>query len=205
MRKLTVDIVKTYSRCDPKYTCKYGNLPRRLLTEPSNRNALTDTATSNDGYDNEHYDYIFSMYDEIRNEKREEYRCGLRRDYIVEELLGKGTFGQVLLCRDSSGTRVAVKVVKNRKAFQNQAVLEVKILKELNKVEKESLRESRIVRLLDAFLWRKHLCLVFEMLENTLYDLRTRLRYRKSRSRSSRGYRCFGSDITPPRSSRDCF
>jgi len=26
-----------------------------------------DSATSNDGYDNEHYDYIFSMYDEIRN------------------------------------------------------------------------------------------------------------------------------------------
>jgi dual specificity protein kinase YAK1 len=47
----------------------------------------------------------------------------LFRDYIVEELLGKGTFGQVLLCRDSSGSRVAVKVVKNGKAFQNQAII----------------------------------------------------------------------------------
>jgi|JI61114C2RNA_FD_contig_61_152423_length_963_multi_2_in_0_out_0_2 dual specificity protein kinase YAK1 len=86
------------------------------------------------------------------------------RDYIVEELLGRGTFGQVLLCRDSNGTRVAVKVVKNRKAFQNQAVVEVKILKELNKVEREAPGDSRVVRLLDAFLWRKHLCLVFELL-----------------------------------------
>ena len=70
----------------------------------------------------------------------------------------------MLLCRDSNGTRVAVKVVKNRKAFQNQAVVEVKILKELNKVEREAPGDSRVVRLLDAFLWRKHLCLVFELL-----------------------------------------
>jgi serine/threonine protein kinase len=47
----------------------------------------------------------------------------LLRDYIVEELVGKGTFGQVLLCRDSGGLRVAVKVVKNGKAFQNQAII----------------------------------------------------------------------------------
>jgi dual specificity protein kinase YAK1 len=101
-------------------------MPRRLLTEPGE-------GLHNDGHDNVNSDYIFYMYDEIRNEKKEEYHIALDfRDYVVEDLIGKGTFGQVLLCRND-GRRVAVKVVRNRPAYQSQAVIEFQILKEINK------------------------------------------------------------------------
>lgn len=49
--------------------------------------------------------------------------------YEIQDLLGKGTFGQVVKCEcKMSKEVVAVKVIKNKKAFKNQGVLEIKIL-----------------------------------------------------------------------------
>lgn len=49
--------------------------------------------------------------------------------YEIQDLLGKGTFGQVVKCEcKQSKEVVAVKVIKNKKAFKNQGVLEIKIL-----------------------------------------------------------------------------
>jgi serine/threonine protein kinase len=47
----------------------------------------------------------------------------------VLDLLGQGTFGQVVKCRkQDTGEIVAVKVVKNRPAYFNQGMFEVHIL-----------------------------------------------------------------------------
>lgn len=41
--------------------------------------------------------------------------------YIVRDLLGQGTFGQVVRCvREDSREEVAVKVIKNQTAFYHQ-------------------------------------------------------------------------------------
>ena len=55
---------------------------------------------------------------------------GLRHvRYVVLDLLGQGTFGQVVKCRkQDTGEIVAVKVVKNRPAYFNQGMFEVHIL-----------------------------------------------------------------------------
>jgi dual specificity protein kinase YAK1 len=43
--------------------------------------------------------------------------------------MGKGTFGQVVKCEcKQTKEQVAVKVIKNKKAFKNQGVVEIKIL-----------------------------------------------------------------------------
>jgi dual specificity protein kinase YAK1 len=43
--------------------------------------------------------------------------------------MGKGTFGQVVKCQYKSAKEmVAIKVIKNKKAFKNQGVIEIKIL-----------------------------------------------------------------------------
>lgn len=87
-------------------------------------------------------------------------------------LLGKGTFGQVVCCRNHKWEKVAVKVIKNKQNFYKQALFEAKILKTINKEESEKYKGGeRVVKMLDVFLWRNHLCIVFEVLERSLYDL----------------------------------
>jgi len=86
------------------------------------------------------------------------------------ELLGKGTFGQVVRCvRKSKNDNFAIKVIKNKPAYTNQALMEVKVFKKIK--EENPRNENYIVRLFDYFVFRNHICLVFEMLHVSLYDL----------------------------------
>ena len=65
---------------------------------------------------------------------------------------------------------VAVKVIKNKKAFKNQGVVEIKILDVINRLFEPS-GDSSLVRMLDFFVFRDHLCIVFELLSYSIYDL----------------------------------
>jgi dual specificity protein kinase YAK1 len=48
--------------------------------------------------------------------------------YVVLDLLGQGTFGQVFRCQDCSTRKiVAIKVVKNKPAYRNQAMIEIQV------------------------------------------------------------------------------
>lgn len=50
--------------------------------------------------------------------------------YVVQEMLGQGTFGQVAKCWDAeTNNYVAVKVIKNQPAFYQQAIMEVSLLR----------------------------------------------------------------------------
>lgn len=50
--------------------------------------------------------------------------------YIVRDLLGQGTFGQVFRCEDTQmgNKQVAVKIIKNKRAYVRQATMEKKVL-----------------------------------------------------------------------------
>ncbi len=53
--------------------------------------------------------------------------------YLVKVVLGKGSFGQVAEAVDQvENKKVAVKIIKNKTAFRNQAKIEIKLLQELN-------------------------------------------------------------------------
>ena len=63
-------------------------------------------------------------------------------------------------------------MIKNKQNFQKQALFEAKILKTINKEESEKYKnDERVVKMLDVFLWKKHLCIVFEILERSVFDL----------------------------------
>ncbi len=53
----------------------------------------------------------------------------IRSRYLILDILGQGTFGQVVKCQNMKTHEVvAVKVVKNKPAYFNQSMMEVTIL-----------------------------------------------------------------------------
>jgi serine/threonine protein kinase len=63
-----------------------------------------------------------------------------------------------------------MKIIKNRKAHHCQALIELRILEFLNnEVDKKDLHH--IIRKYDHFYYKNHLCIVFELLNENLYEL----------------------------------
>lgn len=84
--------------------------------------ATRSDATNNYGYDDERGDYQVMEGDHI-----------LFRFEIIDTL-GKGSFGQVLRCRDhQTGEMVAIKIIRNKKRFHHQALVEIKVLENLKR------------------------------------------------------------------------
>ncbi|KAI8874968.1 kinase-like protein, partial [Backusella circina FSU 941] len=91
--------------------------------------------------------------------------------YLILDVLGSGTFGQVVKCRNTKTQAiVAVKVVKNKLAYFKQSMMEVAILEMLNQ-RYDAQDKHHLLRLQDSFIHKKHLCLVFELLSVNLYEL----------------------------------
>lgn len=128
--------------------------PPSRISRPTGENG----AIYNHGYDDERGDYLVVNGDHLC------YR------YEVAGILGKGSFGQVVQCRDhKTGGSVAIKIIRNKKRFHTQALVEVKILGQL--VEWDPEDRHYMVRMTDHFYFRGHLCIVTEMLSINLYEL----------------------------------
>ena len=90
--------------------------------------------------------------------------------YEIIQLLGRGSFGQVCKCFDHKIKNfVAIKMIKNKRRYHNQAEVEIKILKCLKKRDKDKM--NNVIHIEDFFYFRKHVCICFELLSNSLYEL----------------------------------
>ncbi|KAL6652088.1 hypothetical protein ACP70R_011013 [Stipagrostis hirtigluma subsp. patula] len=155
--RLTADIIQTFEQCNPDFKYSEALNPKRFLTNPS-------TPAHNDGHDNANWDLILYVNLELVNKVS-------NRRFIVKEMLGQGTFGQVVKCWDTeTNDYVAVKVIKNQPAFYHQAISEVSLLKSLNQ-RFDPDDQHNIVRMLDYLSFQNHLCIAFEMLGQNLYEL----------------------------------
>ncbi|PVV02352.1 hypothetical protein BB560_003195 [Smittium megazygosporum] len=111
----------------------------------------------NGGFDDENGDYIIQIGDQFI------FR------YEVVEILGKGSFGQVFRAIDHKTRQVvAIKVIRNRKRFHNQAQIEVRLLMHLRGCDSDD--SHHILKTLDHFVFRSHLCIVTELLSINLYE-----------------------------------
>ena len=159
LQALTTHLPATYRICNPSFQYESSRNPRRVLTKPSK-------GTKNDGFDNEDSDYILYVNDILGSEETNH-----KNRYLILDVLGQGTFGQVVKCQNLKTQEVvAVKVVKNKTAYFNQSMMEVSVLDLLNgRMDKND--DHHILRLKDTFIHRQHLCLVFELLSVNLYEL----------------------------------
>ena len=111
----------------------------------------------NDGFDNQHGEYQYQLKDHI----------GYR--FEIFNKLGKGSFGYVLKCYDHKNSKfVALKIIRNKKKLQQQGMIEVKILQHLKDHDPED--TMNVVKIIEHFYFRNHLCIVFEMLSHNMYE-----------------------------------
>ena len=111
----------------------------------------------NHGYDDDRGDYRVVAGDHIA------YR------YEVRTPLGKGSFGQVIRCIDHrTGVPVACKIIRNKKRFHTQAQVEIRVLNHLKDRDPDG--KYGIIRLIENFTFRNHVCLTYELLALNLYE-----------------------------------
>lgn len=111
----------------------------------------------NNGFDDEEGYYRVKKNDHIA------YR------FQLIEVIGKGAFGQVIKCLDHKHKElVAIKLVKNQKKYYYQAAVEAKLLLLLKESDPDNV--ERVVKLRDYFVFRNHLCCVFDLYSINLYE-----------------------------------
>ncbi|XP_022656961.1 serine/threonine-protein kinase minibrain-like [Varroa jacobsoni] len=156
LRRLSVDLIKTYKHINEVYYTKKKQ--RRAAQQQQAVQMEADAKEDASGFDDENDDYIVSKGQVFVGR------------YTIDCLIGKGSFGQVVKAYDNEEKKyVAIKIIKNKKAFYNQAQIEIRLLDMMN--DFCSPGAEKVVRLLGHFKWKNHLCLVFELLSYNLYDL----------------------------------
>uniref|UniRef100_A0A8D0GTX9 non-specific serine/threonine protein kinase n=1 Tax=Sphenodon punctatus TaxID=8508 RepID=A0A8D0GTX9_SPHPU len=135
-------------------------LPAMLQTNLGNPvTVVTTTATSKQSGTSGDGDYLLVQHEVL---------CSVKNTYEVLDFLGRGTFGQVVKCwKRGTNEIVAIKILKNHPSYARQGQIEVSILARLST---ENADEFNFVRAYECFQHRNHTCLVFEMLEQNLYD-----------------------------------
>ncbi|OMJ92280.1 hypothetical protein SteCoe_4937 [Stentor coeruleus] len=112
---------------------------------------------ANYGYDDERGDFKVIIGDHIS------YR------YEILKILGQGSFGQVLRVYDyKEKQKIALKIIRNKSRFHKQAMVEIEVLRFLR--EKDPKNNHCVVHLNDNFIFRKHVCITFELLSINLYE-----------------------------------
>ena len=181
IRASTVKLLDTYQRCglkrkrdstpDSPYlppqqssAALKATQPPRLCSRVSSCGVSVTTATTTTNSKNTSSSGGEGDYQLVQHE----VLYSMTNAYEVLEFLGRGTFGQVVKCwKKGTNEIVAIKILKNLPSYARQGQIEVGILSRLSQ---ENADDFNFVRAFECFQHKNHTCLVFEMLEQNLYD-----------------------------------
>jgi dual specificity tyrosine-phosphorylation-regulated kinase 2/3/4 len=126
-----------------------------FLGERSRKADASPLCRLNHGFDHPDHSYRAQVGDHLA------YR------FEIRGFIGSGAFGRVVRAFDhKTQMDVAVKILVNTPQMHEQGQIEMQILGELNH------RDCPwIVRAFDFFVFRSHICIVFEILSGSLYDV----------------------------------
>ncbi|KAF5294896.1 hypothetical protein FQR65_LT10694 [Abscondita terminalis] len=175
VRASTIKLLDTYQRCGQKRKAwsREGNGDSgEALINTDTSNETTTTAhskvTAAPGANPQPQGGSGSGADGDYQLVQHEVLYSMANQYEVLEFLGRGTFGQVVKCwKKGTNEIVAIKILKNHPSYARQGQIEVSILSRLSQ---ENADEFNFVRAYECFQHKNHTCLVFEMLEQNLYD-----------------------------------
>ena len=154
IKKIVINMVKTYKEINSNYNYQEIKSVKKSLTYP-------DKGVRNNNLDNEEYNLIVHVDDIINN-------------YHIVDLLGQGISGRVyeVYKNNDAKNRYALKIIKNKKVYRNQSLIELKIVTTLNKnFPLNNHNDSHIISVYDYFFYQEHLCIIFELLNENLYQL----------------------------------
>jgi hypothetical protein len=118
LTRLTTQLVDTYSKCGLLYSSQ-PKLERRILTKNSQ-------VTGNNGWDNSDNNIVLRVRDILGVLNKD----GAPKTFVVLDLLGQGTFGQVFRCQDiDTKELVAIKIIRNHPSYYKQALVEIHVTK----------------------------------------------------------------------------
>ena len=154
IKKIIINLVKTYKGIKSDFSYQEIKNERRSLTFP-------EKGVKNNNLDNEENNLIVYVDDVINK-------------YHVVDFLGQGISGRVYEVYKNNDTknRYALKIIKNKKVYLNQSLIELKIVTTLNKnFSSNNHNDSHIITVYDYFFYQEHLCIIFELLNENLYQL----------------------------------
>jgi dual specificity tyrosine-phosphorylation-regulated kinase 2/3/4 len=129
----------------------------KVQTMGSQSRRSSNEEDPNFGFDDGKGNYRITVQDHIA------YR------YEIIGFLGKGSFGIAVKAFDHKKKQeVAIKIIKNKKKYYYQAGVELKILQYLKENDMEDM--MNIIHMKDYSVFRKHLCISFELMSINLYE-----------------------------------
>ncbi|ORY02872.1 kinase-like protein [Basidiobolus meristosporus CBS 931.73] len=144
--------------------------PKRRKKEPAlaqSNKGHTSTATaaaSSSKQNGQHppYDDKEGHYIVVENED-------LTPRYKIMQLLGQGTFGKVVECWDRlNRSYCAIKIIRAVQKYRDASKIEIRVLKTLK--DRDPFNLNKCIHLNDCFDFRNHICMVFDLLSQSLFD-----------------------------------
>ncbi|KAG0297975.1 dual specificity protein kinase kns1, partial [Dissophora globulifera] len=89
--------------------------------------------------------------------------------YKIIRLLGQGTFGKVVECYDrETGRHCAIKIIRAIQKYRDASKIEARVLNTLKRSDPRN--AFKCLHLNDCFDYRNHVCMVFDLLGQSIYD-----------------------------------